>query len=167
MKYQIRKNVFETNSSTQHTLTICHDTPDYSKYIGKTIVLGGFEDDNYFWNNDKGDPEVKLNMIWCYLTQMKVGCFIKRLKYIQKAFEPLNIKIDVIDDADKYEEYEWGYSWGYMFDYLFDGETPDRLIDFVFNKDSWYDSYEDNAPWGCPYEKDIKEGNETLWDRDG
>ena len=50
MNIQVRKNVFETNSSTQHTITICHHKPDYTDYIGKTIVLGENVPEDLFWN---------------------------------------------------------------------------------------------------------------------
>ena len=39
-KVQVRKTVFETNSSTQHTVTVCNQNTTYTDYIGKTIILG-------------------------------------------------------------------------------------------------------------------------------
>lgn len=162
MKFQIRKNVFETNSSTQHTITICSQNTNYSDYIGKTIVLGDFDDD-FLWKNSKKDPIVKLNLIWCYMCTMRIGEFIKTFKFIQKTLKSIGINIDIIDDENKYYEYDYDTS-GYMYDVVLNEEHPEKLINFIFNKDSWYDSYEDNYG-DCPYENEIKEDNETYFER--
>ena len=166
MNIQVRKNVFETNSSTQHTLTICHDKPDFTNYVGKTIVLGEKVPDDLFWNSSKKkNPIYKLNMIWVSLLECNIGDFLHYIKILKDTFTKIGINIEITYDEAPYEEWRWSASYKDIFFQLFDNE--DRLIDFVFNTDSWYDSYSTDCGCGNDYEDDIKEGNETFSDYGG
>ena len=166
MNIQVRKNVFETNSSTQHTLTICHDKPDYTDYIGKTIVLGENVPEDLFWNENKKKNAVnKLHMIWVALLDLKIGDFLHYIKQLKDIFNKIGINIEISYDEKNYNEWQWDASYKDIFFELFDNEQ--RLIDFVFNPDSWYDCYSTEDGCGDEYFDDIKEGNETLSDFGG
>lgn len=163
MKRQIRKHTFETNSSTQHTLTICEQGTNYSDYVGTTIVLGKNVPNDLLYNeNKKKNPINKLHMLWISLIgyDSNISNFIHYLDFIKKTLAKININIDVTIDESDYKEWEYyGEDLSCVMYYAFDSE--ENLINFLFNRDSWYDSYEDN--WGeCPYEKDIKPGNKTY-----
>lgn len=173
-KVQIRKNVFETNSSTQHTVTVCNENTDYSDYVGKTIVLGKNVDcDEILFNErKKRNPIVKMNQLWLSLlgSETSMYQFMKGIDTIKKALNKIGITIELSTDI---EDYEWAdaHRWYGDIDdlscaiaWVFNSEED--IINYVFNQDSWYDSYEDN--YGeCPYEKDIKQGNKTEWYRNG
>ena len=165
MKIQIRKNVFETNSSTQHTLTICNRNTDYSDYVGKTIILGKDVPKDLFWSDkNKCNPLYKFQMLWvaCIGYNTDIRTFIHNMKLIKSTFEKIGINIELNYDESVYDEWEY---YGEDIDVIKSAfNSEEDLINFVFNQDSWYDSYEDN--YGeCPYENDIKEGNKTYWDR--
>lgn len=168
MKIQIRKNVFETNSSTQHTVTVCNKGTDYKDYIGKAIVLGKDVNEDIFWDK-KHNPKTKFHLLWCSLIgyDSSIGDFIKGINFIRETFEPLGIIIDITTDPKDYDIFKYSEvpnELSAVMGWLF--ESKEDMINFVFNYDSWYDAYEDN--YGeCPYEKEIKTGNKTVWHRDG
>ena len=167
MKRQIRRNTFETNSSTQHTLTICNKNTDYSDYVGSTIVLGKDVPEDLFYNDSKKkNPVNKLHMLWISLIgyDSSISNFIHYIDFIKKTLAKLNINIEVTTDEDSYKHWEYeGEDISTVMSNVFKNE--DRLINFVFNRDSWYDGYEDNCGYDCPYEDDILKDNETFWYR--
>lgn len=63
MKVQIRRSLFETNSSSVHTLSICTKPVNIEKYAGTTLRFG------IAWNKiDKGDIiQEKLDTIFNYM----------------------------------------------------------------------------------------------------
>lgn len=167
MMKQIRRHTFETNSSTQHTLTICNKNTDYSDYVGTTIVLGKDVPEDLFYNNNKKkNPINKLHMLWVSLIgyDSSISNFIHYIDFIKKTLAKLNINIEVTTDEEAYKH--WEYYGGEMGEVMYCAfENEDRLINFIFNRDSWYDSYADDCCYECPYEDDISEDNETFWYR--
>ena len=157
MKRQIRKSTFETNSSTQHTITICGKGTDYTDYIGSTIVLGKDIPEDLFNSTNKINPINKLHMLWISLIgyNSSISNFIHYIDFIKKTFAKLNINIEVTTDEENYKKWEYaGEDISYTLYYALENEN--KLINFIFNKDSWYDSYEDNYYYECPYENNIK-----------
>lgn len=171
MKIQLRRHTFETNSSTQHTLTICKDNTDYTAYVGKMIVLGENIDESdpiSDHGNPRLDPVDKLNMLWINATGDTVYVFFEKISFIKRILGEIGIDIQITYNSKLYEKYSDEVCWteAYtIFEHIFEDKTGSRLINFVFNKDSWHDCYEDNWGDGCPYEKKIKPGNETIWER--
>lgn len=72
MKRQIRRGVFETNSSSTHSITMMMKT-DYDRWEKENLYL---YDDDYGWNYEFNKPE-KGNLY----TKDEVETFIKSNKY--------------------------------------------------------------------------------------
>ncbi len=173
-KIQIRKNVFETNSSTQHTVTVCNENTNYTDYIGKTIILGKNVDCNelLYNENNKRNPIVKINQLWLSLlgSETSMYQFMKGINKIKSVLNKIGINVELSTDIEDYEEADY-LRWDGCIDdldcaihWVFDSDED--IINYIFNENSWYDSYEDN--YGeCPYENDIKKGSKTEWYRNG
>lgn len=172
MKTQIRKNVFETNSSTQHTVTVCNENTIYSDYVGKTIVLGkNIDCDDILYNSrKKRNPVIKINQLWLSLlgSETSMYQFIKGINTIKSALNKIGINVELSTDPEDYkwaDEHRW---YGDIDDlncvvaWVFNSEED--IVNYIFNQDSWYDSYEDDCG-GCPYETEIKKGSKTEWHR--
>lgn len=172
MSLQVRRSTFETNSSTQHTITVCNQNTDYSAYVGSTIVLGKDIDcDKLLWD-DKRNPIIKINQLWLSLlgSERSIYDFMIGVNFIKDTFKKIGINIEVSTNPEDYKwasEHRW---YGDIDDldcvihWVFNSEND--IINYVFNQDSWYDAYEDN--YGeCPYENEIKKGNKTEWYRNG
>lgn len=172
-KVQVRKTVFETNSSTQHTVTICNQNTTYTDYIGKTIILGKDIDyDDLLYGENKRKPIVKINQLWLSLlgSETSMYQFMLKTNFLKETFKKIGINVEVSTDPN---DYKWAYEHRWYGDiddldcvlgWVFNSEED--IINYVFNQDSWYDSYEDNY-MDCPYEDDIKSGNKTEWYRNG
>ena len=53
MKKQVRRNVFETNSSSVHTLVVCKES-DYDRWKnGEVLYFGGWDRDYPYSNRPK------------------------------------------------------------------------------------------------------------------
>ena len=170
-KVQIRKNVFETNSSTQHTVTICSDKTNYSDYIGKTIILGKDVDyDDLLLSRNKRNPIIKLNQLWLSILSSDTSLykFMTETMFLKETFKKIGINVEVSVDPEDYrwaDEHRWDIDdLSCTIEWVFNSEED--IINYVFNQDSWYDSYEDSYS-ECPYENDIKQGNKTEWYRNG
>lgn len=165
MKVQIRRHAFETNSSTQHTVTICKDGTDFTRYVGKTIILGENVSEDLFWDDKfKKDPIAKLNMLWAALSHQRIGNFLGDIYKIKTALADIGIGIEITMNPEAYSEWEYcGEGLDDMSNHILD--SNEHIINFIFNPNSWYDCYEDDCCYECPYEKDIKKDNETFWYR--
>lgn len=176
MKIQIRQNCFETNSSTMHTLTICNKNTDmYVKdYIGKIISIPSKEyvKDETRWKMKRNNMIYKLNALWNSSIgyNCNIGDFIHRMDFLKSTLNKIGITLDISMDENLYRHCEYEGEGLFILDQVFGEkdkkENEDRLINFLFNPDSWWDCYEDSYG-GCPYENDIPADNETFWERDG
>ena len=176
MKIQIRKYCFETNSSTQHTLTICNKNTEtyYKDYIGKVISIPTEEyvNDELNWKMDPLDPVYKLCTLWNSSIgyNCNISDFIHRMDFLKSTLAKIGITIDIKMDEQMYRECEWNGENLFIFDHLFgekdNTDDENRLINFIFNPNSWEDSFEDSYQ-SCPYEDKIPVDNETIWERDG
>lgn len=176
MKIQVRQNCFETNSSTMHTLTICNkNTEMYVKdYVGKVISIPAksYVNDDTRWKMKKNSVIYKICALWNSSIgyNCNIGDFIHRMDFLKSCLNKLGILVDLSMDEYAYRECEYEGEDLFILDHLFGekGNIDDenKMINFIFNPDSWCDCYEDNYG-GCPYEKDIPADNETIWERDG
>lgn len=95
---QIRHNVFETNSSSTHSLTIC-PTDTYKKFVDGKLYLHGKE----FYTKE--------DMIEC----------IKNNKYYEGEFDKININnpdsyenfCDIIEEYEFYDYNHYGQDYEY------------------------------------------------------
>lgn len=139
---KIRKNVFETNSSSSHSITICTDSP-----IDDTIKLD--ENSNVVLNGGRfdwgyelyNDALTKAN--YCAIDQMYNNSNIEMLKYVIKKFTKCNDVIINISD-------EWNDSNYSYIDHQSRGESnqvfesEETLVQFIFSSYSELEIDNDN-----------------------
>lgn len=95
MKVQIRRGVFETNSSSVHTLTICLEPVNIEKYAGMTFKLGIPWDKRQ--TNDK--LQERLDSLFDYMTMNdSLTIFIYCKNRINKVISKYEIKFDYLID---------------------------------------------------------------------
>lgn len=153
MKVQIRRNVFETNSSSVHTLSICKDPVNIEKYAGTTLKFG-----IHLIEKDIGNEfQDKLDTIFNYMvTNDSLSNFVRCKNMIEKVLSKYEIKCKFLIDENG--EYEYGGDEGVL-DNLFDSTNPDfenDLICFIFNNKSKTDYFNNN--YFNP-DKDLPKGN--------
>jgi hypothetical protein len=162
MKIQARKGVFETNSSTVHTVTIFNEGTDYSQYVGKTFVLGKDIPQDILWGEHKRDPLYKMQQLWMSMvgSYNSIGGYFRDCQKVKDTFAKIGINIEFTTDPDDFDE--WRYEdLDEIYTVLSD---EDETINFVFNNDSWYDSYCDDCGEKDYYDE-IKEGSKIYQDR--
>lgn len=138
MKVQIRHSVFETNSSSVHTLTICTKPIDediLKMYAGTTLTFGSpwreRETGNHFQD--------RLDNLFDYMTVNDCLSSFIRAKYrIEKVLSKYDITCKfLISETGDYDNY---YSCGTdVFDDLFnenDEEFEKLLLCYIFNDKS-------------------------------
>jgi hypothetical protein len=152
MRVTIRKGVFETNSSSVHTLAISPDNYVAKSYPEKLKFACG----EYGWMYEYLDsPEEKASYLWTYLaTQYCKWGDNKALE------EGLDLKQKIVDTLAShgieavFENVEEGtsyYDYGYV-DHAYDwGDTliniindPDRLMTFLFDSNTYIVTCNDN-----------------------
>lgn len=95
MKVQIRRGVFETNSSSVHTLTICLEPVNIEKYAGMTFKLG------IPWNERQTNDKIqeRLDSLFDYMTMNdSLTNFIYCKNRINKVISKYEIKFDYLID---------------------------------------------------------------------
>ena len=154
MKIQLRKNVFETNSSSIHSICISKDS-DYT--LPESCK---FELKSYGWG-----PEYENNVgdyLYTALVYMHRTDEMDKLKEILKRhnveaeFEPYSSDSDdFYIDHPNLEE---------LIDYLFKDENEDILLSFLFGNKSVVLVYNDNGdyPRMNKLRKQFKEDNSNI-----
>ena len=97
MKVQIRRGVFETNSSSVHTLTICLEPVNIKKYAGMTFKLG------IPWNERQTNNKIqeRLDSLFNYMTMNdSLTNFIYCKNRISKVISKYEIKFDYLIDEN-------------------------------------------------------------------
>ena len=151
---KVRANVFETNSSSSHSLVVGDGTSLMDSPFRKAIVDRGFINvapGEYGWEQDSyGDPMSKLSYLYTDAAQ-----------YEDKEFDPNsdeNDKLDMIRKAVKrhtglnvvFEKDDGWYPFGYI-DHQSVGlcddvwnEGVEGVIKFVFDPNSYFETDNDN-----------------------
>lgn len=154
MKNQIRNSVFETNSSSVHTISISKYTEDTNKPAMLTAKLGKFGWEHELYD----DPISKLSYLWtavcCFADHDawdKEKDFVKHAqvledwkKFISDPFENYGITIEF--------EHPAPFSWDYYIDHseelrdMFNdfSNNPELIVDFVLSNNSNLETYNDN-----------------------
>jgi hypothetical protein len=178
MKRQIRRNIFETNSSSIHAISVTrnHDL-NLTASIKFDLNFFGWEFARYTETADKA------SYLWTGLYQnfydnLEDPEFILRINAIKDAlmsygFIENNIKFNFKGDGD----IDHGLELKDLDKIIF---NPDRLMRFLFNEDSVVCTFNDNSDIGLDEEEDKKldekykdengnlpcySDNEDLWDK--
>lgn len=158
----IRRNVFETNSSSTHSLCIFNDSkPNYELYKHKELVV---RTGKYGWSveiyNDLSD---KLSYLFTHLMAKyeENTCFeeiLKNNKYMQiikNLLEKHNIKIEWKKSGSKYFNYSYidhNYEWDNQLKNLI--ENTKLLEKFLFNDENFITTGNDNNIYNYPITKE-------------
>ena len=132
MKIQIRRGVFETNSSSVHTLTITKNSNNL-KFPKKLI----FDSGDYGWEHScLNTPEEKASYLWetikCILPDDENKNLVeynKALDSITKILKSVGVKAVFKYNNPKYKESKYG---GYYKFYNKEGYEDDGYIDHAY-----------------------------------
>ena len=149
MKQTIRRGVFETNSSSVHTLVVdkkCSRVP----YPKSMLMYSG----EYGWEVDKLDtPEEKLSYVYTSILSLpdeeerqrkliKVSEILNSVGVEIEDFDPSNNKKDDEDEDDDYYCIDHVYdTFGFVSRIL---SEPELFLQFIFGKDSYIHTDNDN-----------------------
>lgn len=166
MKIQIRRGVFETNSSSVHTLTITKNSSNL-KFPKKLI----FDSGEYGWENGHlTTAEEKASYLWEGIISVfpdhenkNLTEYNKAIDSITKILESVGVKAVFKYNNPKYKETEWGNYYefydkkgnaddGYMdhsgelttflYDVCFD---KTKLLNYLFSTESFVKTGNDNG----------------------
>lgn len=152
MKKLIRDSVFETNSSSCHSLSIggkagldvVYDTISPNE-LGNIILTGGQYGRSFYKTND---PMEKAN----YLAVATLYGYNKKdlIECIKEHTQCENVILEV---SDEYSSSSWSY-----IDHESTGNTPDKedMKEFIFSKNSWlYIAHDEASPPIDFYKNDV------------
>ena len=142
MKIQIRRGVFETNSSSVHTLSISKDKDILSKVKNISEIV--FEQDSTFYSHSNNDVQIKINEIMEYvLSDNDLSKFINSTNKIKRCLDSVGIscKFNLNENTDYYCYCENRDVFDELFDE--DDETFTFLfLNFLFNDLSYTDIFD-------------------------
>ena len=173
MKIQIRRGVFETNSSSVHTLTITKNTNNL-KFPKKLI----FDSGDYGWEHAcLTTPEKKASYLWEGIISVfpdhenkNLTEYNKAIASITKILKSVGVKAVFKYNNPKYEESKWGNCYefydkddnvddGYidhsselctfLYDVCFD---KTKLLNYLFSENSYIETGNDNEDDDFPSE---------------
>lgn len=165
MKIQIRHSVFETNSSTNHTLAIrkpkFSDATRISRevYSNCFIVLGETPFNKIKdiaskspINIAKLDIKTKLDILyWSAFSNYCVPDAIQFLSNIEKALHEVNITVRFTFEKFEEDYFEWGI-FSTLSEWL---NSKEDILNFLFSDDAWYTCWCDEC-CGEPNEEEAK-----------
>lgn len=136
MKTQIRSSVFETNSSSAHTLVIENKSVQRDKVAGIHLVFGKKID----WQNDKRDSsyymQERLNKLYeniIYDAENCGGSFLESYKKFKKDLQYISDTLAKYDITCEFIEDQYDYIWdgNPAYEHIFDSD--ENLLQFIFN----------------------------------
>ena len=164
---QKRHNIFETNSSTTHSLTIARNalTPEiieqFKKEHGTHIIFGvnSYEDIRDLWSKDpiideSTDFQIKADIL--YFAMYVWGNYENPVEFLYErnklkaALENLGFTVEFNEDQKILEEYSWHHYDIYV--NLFENMFPDinEAIDYLFYDHVLYYEWCDECMSECP-----------------
>ena len=151
MKIQIRKNIFETNSSSIHSLVIGNNNENIYENLPTEIHFNGGE---YGWENEVyNDIENKANYLYTGIVKNNlVDELVPKIKdilskwNITPIFQETNKKMY---NNEEYDEFKHGY---YYIDHSYDLQdflntvcnNEELLMNFLFSDGSFIETGNDN-----------------------
>lgn len=173
MKIQVRQNVFETNSSTQHTLCIKKSNGDFLNALKKVNEIGkGFtvpSNDTISWYEQFSYKDVvglsdlslveRLDiLVASTLANYDRDSFLESLSMIQKFLSDIGMEMNV--DFEKLYNLQNGYYWDDgLYASVNDMISSENIYDFLFSEDCVHTSFCDEC-CGEP-----SESVESVWER--
>ena len=183
MKIQIRKSVFETNSSSVHTLTITKNSNNL-KFPKKLI----FDSGDYGWEHAcLTTPEEKASYLWEGIISVfpdhenkNLTEYNKAIDSITKILKSVGVKVIFKYNNPKYKETEWGNYYefydknsnaddGYidhsselttfLYDVCFD---KTKLLNYLFSTESFIKTGNDNEDEDYP-DKDYETKDYSVY----
>ena len=166
---QIRHDIFETNSSTTHSLTITTNsvTPEiieqFKKEHGTHIVFGknSYDTINEIMYKDPAIDEntsfqIKADILYfsmyVWTESGNVAEFLYNKNLLTKKLEEMGFTVEFREDPKVIKEYDWHkYDVSEnMFENLWRGDYIDEVIDFLFNNHVLYYAWCDECCAECP-----------------
>ena len=167
---QIRYRIFETNSSTTHSLTIARNTvtsetiEKFKKENGTHIIFGLnpyekiekvlYEDPTI----DENTPfQIKADILYfsMYLwNDCEVAEFLVNKKELQDKLIDLGFTVEFREDPKLFEDYEYKYHRDDVSENLFENMwyNTNEIIDFLFGSHVLYYTWCDECMSKCPEE---------------
>ena len=163
MKTNIRSNVFETNSSSVHTITISNNSPQrIDNYIFFDRGQYGWEWEIYNSSQDKANYlyECMIDLFY-HNNSLKEKC--DRIREELALYKVGCDFAEVNEDNVYYDGYvDHGNENKELVDYLLD--NPDKLIDYLFNDTSYIATGNDNVDsMYCTWENSKPTNNEIQF----
>lgn len=155
MKVQIRRAVFETNSSSVHTMQICNKEVEIPKCITSPLKFG-FDIDPTM---DKCSIQVakRCNALFekmiydsDYYDYARLDEYLKLKALITRAAATYGLRCEFMEDPNKFDEFRENIKWE---DRIADDITPmdvlvnmdeDMVMKFIFNDESAFITYDNN-----------------------
>lgn len=135
MKIQIRKNVFETNSSSTHVLSISSDSlNEIPTKLVFTVGEFGWECETYM------DVESKASYIWTYICYTEEN-LEEWKKYLTKVCKEAGVKEVEFIEPTGYYYIDHCYE---LSDFMLDMKNAKLLKKFLFCSDSGIETGNDN-----------------------
>lgn len=175
MKQQVRQGVFETNSSSVHTISIYND--ERYKEVMKNTKYVYFGSGEYGW--EPGMYEDDASYLWTAIVyssrfnpeevaKLKENISTILAKYgIEAGFQPYNVCASPVNPEEQYTEFEnWAYidhayELGEFFDYItnIDGTiNEEHLLRYLFGSYVRTGNDNDDSGWGNVDEEENKDG---------
>lgn len=148
---QIRTGVFETNSSSVHSICIANDMPDMEKWRGTHLKVYG---DDYGWEQQElADPETRMS--YMYTAFMSRYTFDEVKDRLDAVFAPYGVELEFeipsywhsnYHDCDFYDcgidhDYDLG---DFMQATWYDANA---MVRFAFGEKSFVHTGNDNTDW--------------------
>ena len=125
MKIQVRRNVFETNSSSVHTLVVCKES-DYDRWKnGEVLYFEGWSVDYPHSNRPKSDTFYTKEEAIKFLNS-KYYDFPEDEKELEELFRE--------NEWYTYENYNGGYEY---YSKHYETESGDRIVIFGYYGNNW------------------------------
>ena len=144
MKIQIRQGVFETNSSSVHTLSISKSKTNFSKIKDSITKITFGPKKEYCWDADSAQD--KINQIFCYVTcDDSLKHFISCKNKIERCLKSVGISCEF--EFDENYDYYWYCDSRDVFDELFaegDETFTILLLNYIYDKSSYTYCFDDN-----------------------
>ncbi len=157
MKTNIRDSIFETNSSSVHSLVLLNQElsePDFRELrINKDgvikIPLGYFGKEHKIYSSQKEKISYILTSLWCYFGENIKGFENKDCNYYWRdikdaiifyinKFSPSILCTDIVPVYPKRKKEGIGFDHQtypeYLDDCLVDLYNPEKVVEFIFNK---------------------------------
>lgn len=164
MKVSIRKNIFETNSSSVHAICIAND-PKNLIFPSKVTIRGG----EFGWMpSDLNTTEEKISYIYTALNLIedewwRESHYLQRLKNILDSHD-IPYKFEKDPEYDNYEDYYIDHESECLpfIEEIFEDGNEDKLERFLFNPDSIIITGNDNNEEDYPIVTKKFDG-EVFW----